>query len=199
MFCSTVSRDSALVSWNVRTTPSRATWCGGELAQRPAVERPRASVGLVEAGQQVEQRRLARAVGPDQAGDAAALDLQVVDRHGGETAEVRVTPSTTTAASGFATPISHGRSRSAGCARRRGRRRCGRRRARGRSPGPAPGASHRRRTRSTGRARGGVGSAGIEQHLSSITEDPLRPEDHQEHDAEADDDEAGIGDVGLEI
>ncbi len=28
MFCSTVSRDSALVSWKVRTTPSRATWCG---------------------------------------------------------------------------------------------------------------------------------------------------------------------------
>jgi len=31
MFCSTVSRDSALVSWNVRTTPSRATWCGDSL------------------------------------------------------------------------------------------------------------------------------------------------------------------------
>ena len=87
MFCSTVSRDSALVSWKVRTTPSRATWCGDELAQRPAVEGPGAGVGLVEAGQQVEQRGLAGAVRADQAGDAAALDLQVVDRHGGETAE----------------------------------------------------------------------------------------------------------------
>ena len=31
MFSSTVSRDSALVSWKVRTTPSRATWCGDSL------------------------------------------------------------------------------------------------------------------------------------------------------------------------
>ena len=48
-----------------------------------AVERPAAAVGLVEAGEQVEQRRLAGAVGSDQRRDLAPLDLDVidVDRH----------------------------------------------------------------------------------------------------------------------
>ena len=50
-------------------------------------KRPRPAVGLVEPGEQVEERRLAGAVGADQRGDLVALDLDVVDVDGGEAAE----------------------------------------------------------------------------------------------------------------
>ena len=83
----TVSLESTLVSWKVRTMPSRATLYGGDTVQRLAVERPGARVGLVEAGEQVEEGGLAGAVGADQRGDGAALDLDVVDVDGGEAAE----------------------------------------------------------------------------------------------------------------
>ena len=61
-------------------------------ADRPALEGPRAGVGLVEAGEQVEERRLAGAVGPDQRGDRAALHLEVVDVDGDEAAEAARDP-----------------------------------------------------------------------------------------------------------
>ena len=60
---------------------------GRDALEALAVEGPVARVGAVEAGEQVEERRLAGAVGPDQAGDHAALDLDVVDVDGGEAAE----------------------------------------------------------------------------------------------------------------
>ena len=60
---------------------------GRDAGERLAVERPRAAVGLVEAAQQVEQRRLAGAVGADERGDGAARDLEVLDVDGGEAAE----------------------------------------------------------------------------------------------------------------
>ena len=44
-----------------------------------ALERPGPGVGPVEPGEQVEQGGLAGAVGPDEGGDRAVLDLQVVD------------------------------------------------------------------------------------------------------------------------
>ena len=46
-----------------------------------------AAVRLVEAGEQVEQRRLAGTVRADQRGDRAARDLEVLDVDGGEAAE----------------------------------------------------------------------------------------------------------------
>ena len=55
--------------------------------ERRAVEDPGAGVGLVEAGQQVEQRGLAGAVRADQGRDGAARDLEVLDVDGGEAAE----------------------------------------------------------------------------------------------------------------
>jgi hypothetical protein len=44
--------------------------------------------GTVEPGDQVEERRLPGAVGPDQSGDDAPLHLQVVHVDGGDAAEV---------------------------------------------------------------------------------------------------------------
>ena len=88
MFSMTGSLVRLFVSWNVRTMPSAAILCGGDAIHRLAVERPVAGVGLVEPGQQVEERRLAGAVGADQGRDRSALDLDVVDVDGGDAAEV---------------------------------------------------------------------------------------------------------------
>src|SRR2546422_464402 len=95
MFCSTVRRESALVSWNVRTTPSRAT-CASRCGASP-------------------WRNAGRS--PD-APDAPAAE--------------------------------------APC---------------------------------------GVGSAGIEHHLSSVAENALGPEHQQQHEPEAHEDEADLGHV----
>src|SRR4051794_20064205 len=59
------------------------TYGGDDLA----VERPPAAVGLVEPGEEVEQRRLAGAVRTDQCGDGPPLDLEVIDLDGRETTE----------------------------------------------------------------------------------------------------------------
>ena len=67
--------------------PRRASLCGLRAGDWRAVERPLSGVRLVEAGQQVEERRLAGAVRPDQGGDLVALDLDVVDVDGDEPAE----------------------------------------------------------------------------------------------------------------
>ena len=53
-----------------------------------AVEVPLPVVGVVEPGEQVEQRCLAGAVGSDQGGDLAALHLDVVDVDGDEPTEL---------------------------------------------------------------------------------------------------------------
>ena len=52
-----------------------------------AVERPATCVGLVEPGDQVEERGLARPVGADQSRDASALDLQMLHIDGFEATE----------------------------------------------------------------------------------------------------------------
>ena len=83
---------------------------GGELvarrvARRLAVERDHAGVGLVEPGEQVEQRGLAGAVGADQGGDRAALHLQAVDVDGTDAAERAASRrSAARIGSGLATP-----------------------------------------------------------------------------------------------
>ena len=65
---------------------------GRGLVELAALERPvRPRLGrarLVETRDQVEERRLAGTVGPDQGGDDAALHLEVLDVHGGHAAEV---------------------------------------------------------------------------------------------------------------
>ena len=58
-----------------------------DAGERRAVEGPRAGVGLVEAGEQVEQRGLAGAVRADERRDGAARDLEVLDVDGREAAE----------------------------------------------------------------------------------------------------------------
>ena len=79
MLSSTDILASTLVSWNVRTMPLRASvYDGSPLAGSPS-NTTRAGVGLVEAGEQVEERRLAGAVGSDQRRDRAPLHLEVVD------------------------------------------------------------------------------------------------------------------------
>ncbi len=87
MLSITVSRDSALVSWKVRTIPWRATLCDGHATDRLALEGPGALVGRVEAGQQVEEGRLAGTVRADERGDDPPLDLEVVDVDGLQAAE----------------------------------------------------------------------------------------------------------------
>jgi hypothetical protein len=98
MLSSTVMRDSAFVSWNVRTMPARATLDAAVLPSvRPSNDHLAASADapeellrrrrLVEAGDQVEERRLAGAVRTDQRGDRAALHLEVADVDGRHPAE----------------------------------------------------------------------------------------------------------------
>ena len=53
----------------------------------PPVQPPRPPVGLVEAREQVEERRLARPIRPDDGGDRPALDLEVVDVDRADAAE----------------------------------------------------------------------------------------------------------------
>ena len=60
---------------------------GRNALQAAAVERPLAVVGRVEAGEQVEERGLAGAVGADECGDHASLDLHVLDIDCGQAAE----------------------------------------------------------------------------------------------------------------
>src|SRR3954466_1942817 len=103
--------------------------------------------------------------------------------------KVRVMLSTTTTGSGLATPTSHGRSRSAAWASRCGAPPWGKPPSR---PGGKPGGS----PAPEAVAPCGVGSAGIEHHLSSVTEDPLRPEDQQQHEPDPDEHEAELRDVG---
>jgi hypothetical protein len=97
MLSITVIRLSALVSWKVRTMPDLAT-CEAEVWSSVAPSKLQCAPGgrgrPVEAGDQVEERRLAGAVRPDQGGDDAALDLEVVDVDGGMPPKLRTMLST---------------------------------------------------------------------------------------------------------
>ena len=142
---------------------------GRDALEALAVERPVALVGPVEAGQQVEERGLAGTVGADQAGDHAALDLDVLDVDGREAAErahdaVGDHDRVGLLGAGLVRDVAR-----APRGRPRRRRRSARRRAR--------------------RCRWLAMSAGIEGQLPSVSEDPLWSEDHQQHQREAQEDE----------
>src|SRR3954463_11686569 len=184
MFCSTVRRESALVSWNVRTTPSRATWCGLSLPSgRPSKDQ------VPVFGWSKPVSRLNSVVLPAPLGPIRpVMPPRCTSRWSTETAvsppKDRVTLSTTIAGSGLATPISQGRSFSAAWASR-----CGMRPAADSAVGAG-------RSGPAACAPWAVGSAGIEHHLSSVAEDPLRAEHQQQHEPDADQDEADLCDVG---
>src|SRR3954447_10115261 len=189
MFCSTVSRDSALVSWKVRTTPSRATWCGDSLPRsRPSNDQ------VPVLGWSNPVSRLNSVVLPAPLGPIRpVMPPRWISRWSTDTAvrppKVRVTLSTTIAGSGLATPTSQGRSFSAAWANR-----CGTRPAADSRVGAFPAGET-----SSGRAAWEPcepGSAGIEHHLSSVTEDALGTEHQQQHEPDADQDEADLRDVG---
>ena len=58
-----------------------------EADDRPPLEQDLARVGAVDAGDQVEERRLARAVRPDHADDLALVHMEVELRDDAEAAE----------------------------------------------------------------------------------------------------------------
>src|ERR687894_409459 len=198
MFCSTVRRDSALVSWKVRTTPSRATWCGASMPSgRPSNDH------VPVLGWSNPVSRLNSVVLPAPLGPIRpVMPPRCTSRWSTDTAvrppNVRVTPSTTMAGSGLATPTSHGRSLSAAWATRRGAspvRQAG-------SGAEAPGAAPEEAVAPEAVAPRGAGSepgrfsAGIEHHLSSVAEDALWSEDQQQHESEPDQHEPDLSHVG---
>ena len=87
MFCDHGQAGEALVSWNVRTMPRRASLCGDV----PATGAP-SNVHCPWSASSKPVSRLKNVVlpapfGPDQGGDLVALHLDVVDVDGDETAE----------------------------------------------------------------------------------------------------------------
>ena len=78
---------------------------GRDADERPAIEVPLTPIGLVETGQQVEQRRLACAVRPDERGDRVPLDVESLDRDGLQATEgAAYSTHRPRIASGFSTP-----------------------------------------------------------------------------------------------
>ncbi len=84
---STVMSANRRLIWNVRARPRLTRWCcGSEVTSSP----PRITLpdgGLQEAGQQVDERRLAGAVGADQRVAAPAVDVERDVVGGDEAAE----------------------------------------------------------------------------------------------------------------
>src|SRR5215218_6059901 len=198
MFCSTVRRESALVSWKVRTTPSRATWCGPSLASDCPSKDQVPVLGWSKPVSRLNSVVLPAPFGPIR----PVMPPRWISRWSTDTAvrppKVRRTLSTTTAGSGLATPTSHGMSRSAAWAVRRGASpdfQAGSAPP-GRSPVWSPGRYAEAPCAPGSEPAGGWVSAGIEHHLSSVAEDALRAEDQQQHQAHADDDEADLRHVG---
>ena len=65
------------VIWKVRTMPSAATECGFRPVMSLSSNITLPLRRAVSSGQQIEDRRLAGAVGPDQTDDLARLDAHV--------------------------------------------------------------------------------------------------------------------------
>ena len=87
MFSSTERFWNSCTSWKVRTRPAAAIASGGRAGDVRAGEDDPAGVRRLEAGDQVEQRRLAGAVRADHRGDAAVDDLQIDRIDGDQPAE----------------------------------------------------------------------------------------------------------------
>ncbi len=75
-FSSAVRPAKGSTFWKVRTSPRRLRSCGFQRADVLAVQMHAAAVDLLEAGEHIDQRRLAGAVRPDQAEDLAAVEPQ---------------------------------------------------------------------------------------------------------------------------
>ena len=80
-----------MAAWNVRPSPARARRCAGsELTSSP--EELDGAVGRHEAADRVEQRRLAGAVGADEADHLAGLGAEVDVVDGDDAAEAHGEP-----------------------------------------------------------------------------------------------------------
>ena len=86
-FSSTVSSENTRARWNVRASPARARRVGSGRRTALPAKRHGARVGRQVAGDQVEGRGLARAVRPDQRGDASLLDREAAAVDGRDAAE----------------------------------------------------------------------------------------------------------------
>ncbi len=169
MLSSTVSRDSALVSWKVRTMPARATLCGAA----PLRASCRRSATSPASGWSNPVSRLKKVVLPAPLGPIrAVMAPRWISRWSTSTAvrppKRRTMSSTTRIGSGLVDPGSCGTS------------------ARAAAPAAA--------VRVDGVAVVGA-SAGIERQLLLVAEDALRSEDHQQHQRQADQDEADLADL----
>src|SRR5262249_32867318 len=87
-FSCTVSRGKRLVFWKVRARPARAIRSGRRAGGARPVERTVTAARGQEAREEVEARRLAGAVGADQADDGAGVDGEADAVDGREAAEV---------------------------------------------------------------------------------------------------------------
>ena len=77
--------------WKVRAMPRSATRCGANPVSSFCSKKifPEVALGrVVDAGDQVEDRGLARPVGPDDGEDLALLDLEAHAVHGPDAPEV---------------------------------------------------------------------------------------------------------------
>ena len=170
MFSSTVMRDSALVSWNVRTMPRRATL----YAETPPSERP-SNVQVPSLGLSKPVSRLKNVVFPAPFGPmSAVIAPRWTSRCSTWTAtrppKRRVTPSATRIGSGFGTPGRASRPTSPAAPV---------------WPPPDPEGTGSGPSAETDRA---ASSAGIERQLLLVAEQALRPEDHQRHQQQAHED-----------
>src|SRR4029079_6183477 len=164
MFSSTLSLESTLVSWKVRTMPIRAT------LNHPT---PLSDVPLNDqspwSGWSKPVSRLKNVVLPAPFGPiSAVITPRWISTWSTSTAvrppNVRRTPSATTIGSGLETP------------------------------GSASSPARALRASSAEILVAAVGvSAGIERDLLPVAEDPLRSEDHQQHERQADEHEADVG------
>ena len=80
-FSATLRSGNSRGSWWTTAIPRARAWAGPEMTVGLAVDDDRPRVGLVDAGEDLDQRALARAVLPDQRMDAARAQ---VERHAGQ-------------------------------------------------------------------------------------------------------------------
>ena len=79
--------------WNVRAMPQRVTRCGGRRADVGVLgETDRARRRRMDAGQDIEERRLARAVRADDADDLARIDIEIDGLQRVQAAEILAQP-----------------------------------------------------------------------------------------------------------
>ena len=80
-FSSTVMSGNGCTTWNVRAMPSRAMRSGGRRSMRSSPYQNLAGAGPMHAGDEIDQGRLAGAVGTDQADDLTRpqFERDVVD------------------------------------------------------------------------------------------------------------------------